>query len=280
MSVCYWNKHSLCLGISIVAFMVSGGIGAGENVVFNPSFNSISESQISKYNYYQEHGFCDKVLSIERTALVVARPDFHDKFGEGVELSRKDRAWLLGYALGARRCRALKTLAKVLAIPKLKGETKHYAAFAPTPRLGDFVHDGSDDVKQLIDDRRNRTNINSPVDWAADPMSLKDELALHVSYTELVKLAVCHRFPHAFKDLGSFYDQQFALLDPYLLYGILSLAIDLKIDTALMKQRLVRTARVFSPFERVRLSQSREAGTLLAQPKMKRLKSLCRVAAD
>lgn len=212
---------------------------------------------------------------MERAQLVMAQPKLTARFGKGVELSQSDKVWFENYALGFRRCIALKNLARVLAVAQHKGGLRLYAAYAPKPRLGEFESDESADLKKLIVDRGRSSGIDRPQDWAHDPMPLSDERLLHMSYTELVKLAMCHHMPRALQDLGAFYDQQFAPLDSYLLFGVFHTALKLKIDEADMANRLHRIDDVFSPFERVELERLSEDNKLFTNPKIAPLTELC-----
>ena len=135
---------------------------------------------------------CARVLEMERVALVVTRPGLQTRFGAGEVLSANNMAWLKTYALGYRRCMARRTLAQVLAIPKLKGGEALYAAYTPKPRLGNFSDENTQDFKALIIARSNDGGLDRPVDWQKDPMPLQMERRLHQAYSELVKLGFCH----------------------------------------------------------------------------------------
>lgn len=227
-----------------------------------PSFQLISPSEQTLYNNLQQHGFCTRVLKIERKVLIKANV-----------------AEIKSRALGYRRCLALRDLAVALAIPKLKGGDKLYAAYSPKPRLGNFQDLTSKERRELLQTQRTnqvgKRPMNWQMDWQEDPLSLKIEIRLHQAYTDLVKLGYCHHMPQALHDLGQFYDQLFALGEPYLLYGLFAKASRLNIDKAAMQRRLNRIDDAFSPFERVRLHNHVQDNTLSHIPELRPLIALC-----
>ena len=152
--------------------------------------------------------FAKKVLELEQEGLVRARPEFKSRFAVGTELSPVDQTALEIFALGYRRCQALKHLSKVLAVPKLKAGFAPYAPLSPLTgkkiKKSDtrFTHFCSQAtawesslkrirpaLNKLIQDRSNPKGLDRPIDWAKSPMPLDDEILLHTAFTDLVVLA-------------------------------------------------------------------------------------------
>ncbi len=240
-----------------------------------PSYLSIRQENIDEYVTAQSHGYCNKVLSMERAALVRTRPEFKERFAEGVTLTEVDSRALAKYALGFRRCRALRNLARVLAVPKLKGGEKKFSAFSPKPRIGNFSGDNEQALKQLLIDRAATKGLDRPLDWAIDPMSLDDELLLHRAYTDLVQLAVCHTIPLAFEDIGKLHDQNFSPINPFQIYGVFYLALQMQFDVANMQRRLMQVNDLFPPFVIKQLEDHANSGKLHKHPQLGSLFAIC-----
>lgn len=255
-----WGSRG-ALSLLSLCFLASPALSlAGDETRFTinaaPSFELVAQDKQDLYKNAQAHGFCQEVLELEQEGLVRARPEFKSRFAVGSELSPVDQTALEIFALGYRRCQALKHLSKVLAVPKLKAGFAPYAPlspltgkkikesdtrfrhFAPKPRLGIFFKENSPALNKLIQDRSNPKGLDRPIDWAKSPMPLDDEILLHTAFTDLVVLAVCHSFDEAYKDLGKFYDVEFSLLDPFVNFAIFHEAAFLNIAAPSMKRRL------------------------------------------
>ncbi len=246
LSLCFLASPALSLAGDETRFTINAA----------PSFELVAQDKQDLYKNAQAHGFCQEVLELEQEGLVRARPEFKSRFAVGTELSPVDQTALEIFALGYRRCQALKHLSKVLAVPKLKAGFAPYAPlsplsskkikesdtrfthFAPKPRLGIFFKENSPALNKLIEDRSNPKGLDRPIDWAKSPMPLDDEILLHTAFTDLVVLAVCHSFDEAYKDLGKFYDVEFSLLDPFVNFAIFHEAAFLNIAAPSMKRRL------------------------------------------
>lgn len=235
----------------------------------SPSFTLIPEGQKTEYLYWQEHGFCKKVWKIERTALLLANPS----------LAKTDDKYIKRFTLGHERCHVLRTFAETFAIPKIKGGEKLYATYAPKPRLGNFMNPSDKDMQDLLKTRDDKKAIDRPIDWQEDPMPLQTEIRMHQAYTTLVKLGFCSQMPAALQDLGNLFDQNFALLNPYLLYGLFSKALAINVDRAAMQTRLHRIDDTMPPFERVRLENMAKDGHLKNLPQMQQLYALCKTSS-
>lgn len=254
----------------------SWGPGQGSYLLSAPpSYLSIRQENIDEYITAQSHGYCNKVLAMERAALVRTRPEFKERFAEGVTLTDVDSRALAKYALGFRRCRALRNLARVLAVPKLKGGEKNYSAFSPKPRIGNFSGENEQALKQLLIDRAAQKGLDRPLDWAIDPMSLNDEILMHRAYTDLVQLAVCHTIPLAFEDIGKFHDQNFSPINPFKIYGVFYLALQMQFDVKNMQRRLMQVNDLFPPFVIKELEDHASSGKLHKHPQLGSLFAVC-----
>lgn len=258
-----------------------------------PSFETVDPSKRDNYLYAQSHGYCEQVLEIEQDGLVKSRPEFQDRFSVGVKRNKADQTALEIYALGFRRCKALRHLSIVLAVPKLKAgnfpyspfkpdsqsaadlTTPTFSHFAPKPRLGIFFQKNKQALDQLILDRTRPKGLDRPIDWARSKMPLDEEILLHTAFTDLYILALCHSVPEAYQDIGRFFDVQFSALDPYINYGLFQTAISLNFDKSNMEQRLVVVGHIFPPSILSELEQQSTQGQLHKNPRLSKLFGLC-----
>lgn len=240
-----------------------------------PSYQNIPQSRIVEYEFAMSHGLCAPVLDMEREGLLVARPEFEQRFGRGVKIDPVDLAALHNYALGFRRCVALRDLAKGLAIARLKGGEEHFAKFVPKPRLGNFINEERSDLQQLLIDRQDERGLDRPIDWAADPLPIEEEVQLHQAFTELTQLAVCHAVPLAFEDIGKLHDKGFTPIDPFLMYGLFHQAIWLQIQPAAMKARLEKMDELFQQDQREELDSFAARGILHKHSRLDQLFGIC-----
>ena len=286
-----------CLGISSIGGASPALSLGGDETKFTlnalPSFETVPTDKKTLYETAQAHGYCADVLEIEQEGLVQSRPEFFDRFAVGTVRNKVDQTALEIYALGYRRCQALKHLSRVLAIPKLKAGLAPYAPkvpnasgkinrkdtlfthFAPKPRLGIFFQENSPALNQLIEDRSRPKGLDRPIDWARSQMPLDEEILLHTAFTDLVILSICHSSPEAYKDLGKFYDVRFAVIDPFINYGLFRQAVYLGIDREAMKARL-REVSLSLPAKVIReLEKNSKKNQLHKHPRLKRLFKLC-----
>ncbi len=258
-----------------------------------PSFETIPEDKKTVYKTAQAHGYCSQVLEIEQEGLVLTRPEFSDRFAVGATRNKVDQTALEIYALGYRRCQALKHLSRVLAVPKLKAGITPYAPlkagpsktikntdtrfthFAPKPRLGIFFKENSQALNKLIEDRTRPKGLDRPIDWARSQMPLDEEILLHTAFTDLVILAICHSYPEAYKDLGKFYDVRFSVIDPFINYGLFRQALYLDIEAKEMKARLAEVSLALPPSVIQELDQQSSQNQLYKHPRLARLFKLC-----
>lgn len=258
-----------------------------------PSFETIPEDKKTVYKTAQAHGYCSQVLEIEQEGLVLTRPEFSDRFAVGATRNKVDQTALEIYALGYRRCQALKHLSRVLAVPKLKAGIAPYSPlkagpsktikntdtrfthFAPKPRLGIFFKENSQALNKLIEDRTRPKGLDRPIDWARSQMPLDEEILLHTAFTDLVILAICHSYPEAYKDLRKFYDVQFSVIDPFINYGLFRQALYLDIEAKEMKARLVEVSLALPPSVIQELDQQSSQNQLYKHPRLTRLFKLC-----
>lgn len=239
------------------------------------SYHNIPAPRHAEYEFAISHGLCAPVLEMEREGLLVVRPEFESRFGRSVEIDPVDLAALHSYALGYRRCVALRNLAKGLAIARLKGGEAHFAKFVPKPRLGNFINEARSDLQQLIIDRQDARGLDRPIDWSEDPLSIEDEVRLHQAFTELTVLAVCHVVPLAFEDIGRLHDKGFTPIDPFLMYGFFHQAIWLHIQPTAMKKRLDLMDELFQQDQREELDRFAAGGILHKHPRLALLFGLC-----
>lgn len=258
-----------------------------------PSFETIPEDKKTVYKTAQAHGYCSQVLEIEQEGLVLTRPEFSDRFAVGATRNKVDQTALEIYALGYRRCQALKHLSRVLAVPKLKAGIAPYAPlkagpsktikntdtrfthFAPKPRLGIFFKENSQALNKLIEDRTRPKGLDRPIDWVRSQMPLDEEILLHTAFTDLVILAICHSYPEAYKDLGKFYDVRFSVIDPFINYGLFRQALYLDIEAKEMKARLAEVSLALPPSVIQELDQQSSQNQLYKHPRLARLFKLC-----
>ena len=300
------NKIDALLGIASWAFLILFSLSLlatpalsldGDETRFTinaaPSFVMISADKQELYKSAQAHGYCQRVLEMEQDALVRVRPEFEGRFAVGVELNAVDQTALEIFALGYRRCQALRHLSKVLAIPKLKAGIGPYAPlspltrqkveprdtrfthFAPKPRLGIFFKENSPALNKLIQDRSNPKGLDRPIDWAKSPMPLDEEILLHTAYTDLVILAVCHSYDEAYKDLGKFYDVNFSVVDPFVNFAIFHEAVYLNFAPAHMKRRLSDVRLQLPEAISAELEEQGAKRQLHKHPRLARLFALC-----
>ena len=281
------------ISVSSPAFSV-GGDESRFTLNARPSFETVPTDKKAFYETAQAHGYCSEVLKIEQEGLIQSRPEFKDRFAADVVRDKVDQTALEIYALGYRRCQALRHLSKVLAVPKLKAGIAPYAPllsntpekitnqdtrfthFTPKPRLGIFFKENSEALNKLIDDRSRPRGLDRPIDWARSQMPLDEEILLHTAFTDLVILAICHSHKEAYKDLGKFYDVQFSVIDPFVNYGLFRQALYLDIDTAEMKQRLRNVGLALPPSVIQELDQQSSLNQLYKHPRLARLFKLCR----
>jgi len=231
----------------------------------HPSFTLIPPDQKTQYFHWQKHGFCKKIWKIERAALLLTQP----------ALAKKDEKYIKRFALGYRRCHAIRIFAEVFAIPKLKGGEKLYAAYVPKPRLGAFIKPSGKDWQDLLQAREDKKALDRPMDWLEDPMPLQTEIRMHQAYTTLVQLGFCSNMPAAMQDLGQLFDQNFYVLTPYLLYAVFSKALIMNVDRSAMQTRLHRIDDTMPPFERIKLENMAQDGHLNQLP---HLQQLCKLS--
>lgn len=283
LSLCFSTSPALSLDGDETRFTINAA----------PSFELVAQDKQDLYKNAQAHGFCQDVLELEQEGLVRARPEFKSRFAVGTELSPVDQTALEIFALGYRRCQALKYLSKVLAVPRLKAGFAPYAPlsplsikkfkksdtrfthFAPKPRLGIFFKKNSPALNKLIQDRSNPKGLDRPLDWAKAPMPLDDEILLHTAFTDLVVLAVCHSYNEAYKDLGKFYDVGFSILNPFVNFAIFHEAAFLNIAAPSMKRRLA-DVRVQLPLAiALELDEQGTSRQLHKHPRLTGLFELC-----
>ncbi|MGH1405607.1 MAG: hypothetical protein ACRBBJ_03485 [Rhodomicrobiaceae bacterium] len=271
-------------------------VGGDENkftLNARPSFETIPEDKKTVYETAQAHGYCSQVLEIEQEGLVLSRPEFSDRFAVGATRKKVDQTALEIYALGYRRCQALKHLSRVLAVPKLKAGIAPYAPlkagpsktikntdtrfthFAPKPRLGIFFKENSQALNKLIEDRTRPKGLDRPIDWEKSQMPLDEEILLHTAFTDLAILAICHSYPEAYKDLGKFYDVRFSVIDPFINYGLFRQALYLDIEAKEMKARLAEVSLALPPSVIQELDQQSSKNQLYKHPRLARLFKLC-----
>lgn len=287
----------LCLGALLIGHSSPTFALVGDDTKFTlnalPSFKTVPADKKAIYQTAQAQGYCSDVLEIEQEGLVQSRPEFNNRFSVGTVRNKAEQTALEIYALGYRRCQALKHLSRVLAIPKLKAGIAPYAPkkpslsskiknkdmrftlFAPKPRLGIFFQPNSAALNQLIEDRSRPKGLDRPIDWARSQMPLDEEILLHTAFTDLVILSICHSYPEAYKDLGKFYDVQFAVIDPFINYGLFRQAVYLGIDSQEMEARLAEVA-LSLPSEVVKnLDEHSKQNKLHKHPQLARLFKLC-----
>jgi hypothetical protein len=287
----------ICASFLICLSSPAFSVGGDENkftLNAHPSFETVPADKKTLYETAQAHGYCSEVLAIEQEGLILSRPEFSDRFAVGADRNKVDQTALEIYALGYRRCQALKHLSRVLAVPKLKAGIAPYAPlssatskiiknadtrfthFAPKPRLGIFFKENSEALNKLIEDRSHPKGLDRPIDWARSQMPLDEEILLHTAFTDLVILAICHSYPQAYKDLGKFYDVRFSVIDPFINYGLFRQALYLDIDAKEMKARLAEVGLALPPSVIQELDQQSSQNQLYKHPRLTRLFKLCR----
>ena len=257
-------QNAICFSLLILSCLYFH-YSAHSKEVLQSSFTLIPTSKKALYLNLQNRGFCLQVFQMEKKFLIRSSSNLRDWPKEKLEQ----------IALGYQRCKSIRNLAETLAIAKLKGGLKLYSSYAPKPRLGKFDHPHGADIQNLIRDRKDPNAHDRPVDWLEDPMSLEQEKLLHRSYSKLVSLGICHNMPQAFIDLGHYFDQSFALLDPYLLVGIFTMAKQLGIEGAKMQKRINRIDDAFPTFKRIKLLNDVKDYDINDINEMKPLTNLC-----
>ena len=134
-----------------------------------PSFETVPADKKAIYQTAQAQGYCSDVLEIEQEGLVQSRPEFNNRFSVGTVRNKAEQTALEIYALGYRRCQALKHLSRVLAIPKLKAGIAPYAPKKPS--LSSKIKNKDMDMYQVMGNNTEEIATESP-DYSEDDILL------------------------------------------------------------------------------------------------------------